>query len=411
MTHSWLRGLGVRGCCSVVLATAPLGVLLPACSGDETTTDSPADTGDNSDTGVADSTKPDTAKPDTGTADTGIADTFVADTTDATKPDTTDAADTTDTADTADTADTTDTADTADTADTFVADTTDAAEAGDTGCVAPGYGTVTGTIYYSRLAASTTADGEIWVAKGDGTSDVKLTTGVWPRLSPDGKYLVFHKDNPIQTRGNIYVRDLTSGVETKVFNNGDYVVGVTWAADSTKVYFDNSCGVSVTGKDGTGFANILGRDCYDDSPDLRASDSLIAFHNVHSNMFTMKTDGSAVTAIPSTVAGDVWPRWSPTGAKLSFLHVNAESDPRGNLGVINADGSGRKILTALGSPADGFLSGSGTWTADGNTLVAGGVVCGVNGMWAVNATTGVITRLHTSDSTTMPTVEFVGEVR
>ena len=364
---------------SIMLFSASVG----ACGGSDEATDSPTDSGGGSDTGSAfDSTAGDSAKPDTtpadGGVDTAVADTAVADTT---------------------------------VADTAPADSgvDTALEVGDGGCLIPAYGTVPGTIYYSRLATVASGEGEIWTVKGDGTADTKLTNGEWPRLSHDGKYMAFHRDNGGPARASLYVRDMTSGVETKVYDNPDNVVGVTWAADDAKLYFDSACSILSANRDGTGVTTLLGTDCYNDCPDLRPSDSLIAFHNVHSKMFTMSSAGAAVTAIPSTVAGDVWPHWSPSGSKLAFLHVVTETDPAGNLGIINADGTGRTVLTTL-TLTDGFRT-SGSWTADGTTIVNAGFVCGISGLWAVSASTGAITRLRTSTSTTMPVVDWVGDVR
>lgn len=370
-----------------------VGAVAGCGTDDDVTEAQPDDTG--SDVTTVDTAMAETAVDDTGSPDTAVEDTFVADTF---------AADTF----VADTF----VADTfvADTfvADTFVADTfvADTADVGDVGCVVPGYGTVAGSIYYSR--AGTTAN-EIWVAKGDGSSDTKLTDGAWPRVTSDSKYMVFHKDNLDPSRGNLYVRDLIAGTESKIANNSDYVVGLTFSADGSRIFFDRSCQISAANRDGTGEGPIRNTDCYDDCPDLRPSDSLIAFHNVHQGLWTMKSDGT----LPAMIAGtlrDVWPRWSPSGSKLSFLHVDSESDPQGNLGVINADGTGRKVLTALTTPADGFRGGSGVWTADGTTLVAAGSVCATNGLWAIDATTGAIKRLHTSTTVTT-TIDFVGEIR
>jgi len=56
------------------------------------------------------------------------------------------------------------------------------------------------------------------LAAADGSADVQLTTGEWPRLSADGRYLVFHRGNSTFSRADVWVRDLTTGIETKVFS-------------------------------------------------------------------------------------------------------------------------------------------------------------------------------------------------
>src|ERR1051325_6844512 len=99
----------------------------------------------------------------------------------------------------------------------------------------PPPGSVPGTIVYSRAGAP---DGTIWMAAGDGSADVQDTTGEWPRLSPDGRYLLLHRGNATYSRGDIYLRDLQTGVETRIYSNPDYVVSYDWTADSGKFYFD-----------------------------------------------------------------------------------------------------------------------------------------------------------------------------
>src|SRR3954469_9421525 len=54
----------------------------------------------------------------------------------------------------------------------------------------------------------------------DGTTTTPVTTGHWPHLSPDERYLVFHKNTNGTTnvyRQDLWVRDLAAGTETRVW--------------------------------------------------------------------------------------------------------------------------------------------------------------------------------------------------
>src|ERR1700752_4530634 len=59
---------------------------------------------------------------------------------------------------------------------------------------------------------SGSSDGTIWAFNTDTGEDRFLTIGARPRVSPDGKKIVFLRDrDPFANRGNVYTRDLESG--------------------------------------------------------------------------------------------------------------------------------------------------------------------------------------------------------
>jgi len=66
-------------------------------------------------------------------------------------------------------------------------------------------------------------------------------------------------------------------------------------------------------------------------------------------------------------AQDEWPAWSPDGSKILFLSA---SDGRGEIYVMNADGSGVTQLTTMGTAFDPAWSPDGTKIAfdDGNEI-------------------------------------------
>jgi hypothetical protein len=127
------------------------------------------------------------------------------------------------------------------------------------------------TIWYSRAAATATA--AVWKVNGDGTGDVKITDGYWPRLSPNGRYLLFHvgtASNPALT--SVYLRDLQTNDETLALNHqSDYIVHYDFTANSSRVVFDYSCGIYETDRDGSNGKPLVNSDCYDDAPMVNPS--------------------------------------------------------------------------------------------------------------------------------------------
>ncbi len=266
-------------------------------------------------------------------------------------------------------------------------------------CQVPNVGSTPSTIYYSRTGSP---DGTIWRAHGDGSSDVMITTGEWPKLSPDGKYLLFHRGNSLYTRANIWVRDMGTGIETEVFSNNDYVVNFGWSPDSSEIVFDYSCGIYRMNRDGSNVRNLVNSDCYDDAPDVRASDGKIVFHNVTgaNGLMLCNGDGSSRSVIPNTTTSDVWPVWSPDGLWIAFVNGT-------NLFKIKPDGSSRMQLSYLSFPNG--LRNMPAWSADGTKLFVAGTVNGVDGVFAVGASgTSQMNHILTSAGPSVDTLGSIG---
>jgi hypothetical protein len=48
------------------------------------------------------------------------------------------------------------------------------------------------SVVYSRVPNGI-SDGTVWIAASDGSSDQPITMGEWPRISPDGNSMLFHR--------------------------------------------------------------------------------------------------------------------------------------------------------------------------------------------------------------------------
>ncbi len=291
-----------------------------------------------------------------------------------------------------------------------------------------------GSIYYSRYPiplpdGGPKTDGELWVVKGDGSTDVKLGAGRRPRLSPDGKRLMFLRDNANVIAGNLYVRDLpTDGgapVDTLVFANDNSVVGYDWRSDSQSIVFDYKCDIYSANADGTNrvvFSSYRDADCYSDYPVVNRVDGRVAFHNFYDGLdLASGVDGGAAK-IPNTFAGsdlppgpihteaDMSPSWTADGQWIAFLKVPPQDiytpGMMGPAWKLKPDGTGLALVFNF-DPGDGFFHG-GAMTPDGVYYVSAGIYKGVNGIYAVPFDgSGAIKRVCTSAG---PLVDFVGSV-
>ena len=264
------------------------------------------------------------------------------------------------------------------------------------------------SVYYSRLPGGP-GDDTVWIAATDGSSDQQITVGGWPRLSGDGTSLVFKRGtDPEINRHDVWVRNLQTGDETKVFSNNDFVVNYTWTADSSQIVFDYQCGIYIMNSDGSNMRNLVLVDCFDDAPALSPIDGTIAFHNAHFGLLLANSDGSNRRPIPNTVPGDYWPSWSPDGQTIAYGHSpDGSLTSLTNYFLINPDGTGKTQLTFLSDPDR--LGPAGAWSADGSVLVAAGNIGGVQGLYAIATDgSGTLTLLPTSSGNP---IDFAGSVQ
>jgi hypothetical protein len=262
----------------------------------------------------------------------------------------------------------------------IVGTTASAATRADAGfLVGPTFGqSVSGAvIVYSR---SGTSGGTIWMRSVDGSVDSQITSGSWPRMSHNGRYIVFHKGSGIPNRLDMNLYDRQTGQDTLLFQNiGDYINTYDWLEDDDHIVFDYSCSMRMMNRDGTGVTTLFQVDCYDDAPVVQPGSRALAHHNAFQGI--MLTDSLGVNRhhIPNTAGGDYWPAWSPDGQWISFGVAN---DTVRNYSKIHPDGTGLTALTAFSGSQSAFLYG-GAWTADGSKIIVPGRINGVWGIYAI----------------------------
>jgi imidazolonepropionase-like amidohydrolase/Tol biopolymer transport system component len=198
---------------------------------------------------------------------------------------------------------------------------------------------------------------------------------VRPTPSPDGRYLAYvHRE---RSKSKLYLKDLRSGEERKIYDNLDQDMQETWAVhgvypnmdwtpDSRSIVFWAGGKIRRVNVDGSGAAEIPFQvsdtrevidpprpvvDAFSESfttkmprfatlsPDSRR----VLFESLGRLYVKDATGGAPRRLTPSDNDFQLDPSWSRDGGKILFVSWN---DQRlGEIRVVNADGSGMRTLT------------------------------------------------------------------
>lgn len=229
-------------------------------------------------------------------------------------------------------------------------------------------------------------DFEIYVIDTDGTNMTKLTINYpddWYVLisrlawSPDGHTIAYVSyDDGVE---GISVVDIDSGNQAMLTSGLSFYYTPSWSPDGRKIAFSaphgGRNGVYVMDADGSNLTDIIdiwaGGDCPVWSPD----GSRIAFFSSpdgDNEFWVMDADGSNPTSLIGGFGIPDWgevlpiPAWSPNGSKIAINseEYNEEYDYRGEIYVVDADGSNLTNLTNAPEYYDAFP----VWSPDGSKI-------------------------------------------
>ena len=308
-------------------------------------------------------------------------------------------------------------------------------------------------IIYSRLPANPNSPPNeanqptIWVVGQDGSNDRFITNGTKPRISDDGRFLLFNRFtrspgfyDPFGGYADFVVRDLSTGQETVIeslsFNTN--VSGFSFSPESNQgayeIIADISSFMFKLNRDGTNrFMFPWENSDYsnDDFPAVRRGDQLIAFSNNRppegiGELYTIGISGASRQRIPNTSCKDFHPAWSNDNQYIAFGSIalscfnnnfpNISLYPYwiANIFKIKPDGTGRQQISNFRANPDCSLNTANcltlgyVWTEDNSKIIAAGRINGVKGLFAFNANgSGTFTQIPISAGNAP---EFVGGI-
>jgi dipeptidyl aminopeptidase/acylaminoacyl peptidase len=243
----------------------------------------------------------------------------------------------------------------------------------------------------------------IWVAPLDGTEEPRqFTSGErsdhTPRWSPDGHWLAFvsNRDGEDEkAHGELYVLPVDGGEERRLTEGKEGVESIAWSPDSGRIAFarrvrdeayeeederrraprrfsrifykldsvgwigDRRRHLFVVGLDGSDERQLTDGDCEDDEPAWSPDGSRIVFTSMRGDQWDIElaealyelevdAEGSEPRRLTQPDESATMAAFSPDGAHIVYRHEpeDGTSPHHGQIAVMQADGSERRIVTA-----------------------------------------------------------------
>jgi Tol biopolymer transport system component len=210
--------------------------------------------------------------------------------------------------------------------------------------------------------------------------------GISPSWSPDGKRLVFDarsKGSEALCRSEgpcndeLYLVKADGSGLRRLTRNAAHDAQAAWSPDGRKIAFisgrDGGAEIYVMNADGADQRRLT-RTHQNEGPLAWSPDGTrIAFSGTGAgklrDLYVMNADGTLQRQFTATATADEEaPLWSPDGRQIAYLqNANRGSDPTSRIYVMNADGSGRHLLSNVRA-----VGTAPSWSPNGKKLVFSG---------------------------------------
>ena len=229
-----------------------------------------------------------------------------------------------------------------------------------------------GTIVYE-----TSPGGNLIVASADGSSPTVVGQGMDPAWSPDGSKIAYASWG---TDPGIYVINADGSQARRVWTGQDSRAPV-WSPDGQRIAFYRRFdgAVNIDGHNyKTDFFQVLvlnlsdgstwlppNQPSHSTSPSWSPNGQTLVFAG--NDALYLAGVGRATQPIPNTNQSFTTPAWSPDGSQIAFTYWNHD---HWDVGVVNPDGSGMRVLTYNSTfPAAASSNAGAAWSPNGQQII------------------------------------------
>jgi hypothetical protein len=245
-----------------------------------------------------------------------------------------------------------------------------------------------GTAFYGRRGTNTVPS--IWAINLDGSRETYLTTGREPRVSRDGRWMAFWRENdPATNQFSLWLRELPTGQESRWHTRSNRFVGCDWQMDNTHLIFAADGLFWQIGVSEPPVAFPLSSDTRQGAPAVNPVDGRVALQVIYpgsTGLYLAPSNLIVRQNLGLNILSPRWPAWSLDGGSLAVAddpNISPVLDAGRNLWVVQLGAQTNVFqITALTGSTNGFPNGA-VWAPIGKKLVGAGRIGGVNGLWVI----------------------------